>query len=329
MLNQEKHRVIMFQIINDIFDSDLKDALAFKWWTLAYFVYQLPRFSTDLDFDIIAPCTNIMEKIENIVKKYWTIKDKKDKQHTYFLLLDYWSDEHNIKIEISKKQYKNTEYEIVNFFWKQIRAMKPSSIFAHKLVALSERMKNRDLFDVDYFFKQWFPINKEIITERTGLTYEEFLENLSITIPQNFKPNTILAEIWDLISNKQKDFMKTKMVDEVLWFIKAATFNNNSTIKQWTIAFWIEANKLIYNDNKDSVIFTIDPVWWSILMNKDENNALHVAYVVLWKWRIDLNYDVWHLDSSIAHMIAFTWDINNKISLYLDWKLAVDKIVRF
>ncbi|MBR4633571.1 nucleotidyl transferase AbiEii/AbiGii toxin family protein [bacterium] len=32
--------------------------------------------------------------------------------------------------------------------------MKQSSIFAHKLVALSERMKNRDLFDVDYFFKQ-------------------------------------------------------------------------------------------------------------------------------------------------------------------------------
>jgi len=226
MLNQEKHRVIMFQILNDVFDSELKNVLAFKWWTLAYFVHQLPRFSTDLDFDIVSPCPDIMEKMENIVKKYWVVKDKKDKQFTYFLLLDYWSIEHNIKIEISKKQYKNTKYELVNFFWKQIRAMEKSSIFAHKLVALSERMKNRDLFDVDFFFKQGFPIDKDIIIERTWWTYKEFLEKLLIIIPKEFKHNTILAEIWDLISNKQKDFMKTKMVDEVLWFIKLELFSN-------------------------------------------------------------------------------------------------------
>ena len=85
-------------------------------------------------------------------------------------------------------------------------------------------MKNRDLFDVDYFFKQWFPIKKEIITERTWLSYKEFLEKLLVIIPQNYKPNTILAEIWDLISNKQKEFMKMKMVDEVLWFIQLELF---------------------------------------------------------------------------------------------------------
>lgn len=224
MLNPEKHRVIMFQIVNDIFDSDLKEVLAFKWWTLAYFLYQLPRFSTDLDFDILSVSSGIMDKIENILKKYWTLKDKKDKQYTYFFLLDYWSQEHNIKIEISKKQYKNTEYEIVNFFWKPIRAMKKSSIFAHKLVALSERMKNRDLFDVDFFFKQGFPINEEIIVERTWLSYKAFLEKLLMIIPQTFKPHTILAEIWDLITAQQKHFMKTKLVDEVVWLIQLELF---------------------------------------------------------------------------------------------------------
>lgn len=152
------------------------------------------------------------------------LKEKKDKQYTYFFLLDYWSQEHNIKIEISKKQYKNTEYEIVNFFWKPIRAMKQSSIFAHKLVALSERMKNRDLFDIDFFFKQWFPINEEIIVERTWLSYKAFLEKLLVIIPQTFKPHTILAEIWDLITAQQKHFMKTKLVDEVVWLIQLELF---------------------------------------------------------------------------------------------------------
>ena len=105
--------------------------------------------------------------------------------------------------------------------------------------------------------------------------------------------------------------------------------NNTPTILVWTIAFWIEANKLIYNDNKDSVIFAINPEWWSILMDKNESNSLHIAYVVLWKWRIDLNYDVSKLDSKIAHMIWFTWDINNKLSLYIDWQLACSKNIKF
>ena len=105
--------------------------------------------------------------------------------------------------------------------------------------------------------------------------------------------------------------------------------DNKATIKQWTIAFWIESNKLIYNDNKDSVIFTLNPEWWSILMNKDENNALHVAYVVLWKWRLDLNYDVSKLDPNIAHMIALTWNIQDKLSLYIDWQLACSKNIEF
>ena len=105
--------------------------------------------------------------------------------------------------------------------------------------------------------------------------------------------------------------------------------NDNTTIKQWTIAFWIKENSIKYNDNKDTLIFTINPEWWSILMNKDENNNLHVAFVAIWKWRIDLHYNVSDLKSKIAHMIAFTRNINTKISLYIDGQLVVENNVKF
>jgi predicted nucleotidyltransferase component of viral defense system len=45
--------------------------------------------------------------------------------------------------------------------------MSPDSIFANKLVALYERFKNRDLYDVNFFLKNEFPLNEGIITERT------------------------------------------------------------------------------------------------------------------------------------------------------------------
>lgn len=105
--------------------------------------------------------------------------------------------------------------------------------------------------------------------------------------------------------------------------------NDNATINQWTIAFWIKENSIKYNDNKDSLIFTINPEWWSILMDKDENNNIHVAFVAIWRWRIDLSYNVSNLESKISHMIAFTWNIDSKLSLYIDGKLVKEKDILF
>ena len=144
-------------------------------------------------------------------------------------MLDYCK-EHNIKIEISKKIYKNTHYETINFFWKPIIAMEKSSIFANKLVALSERLKNRDLFDVYYFFSENFPINEDVIEERTKMKAIEFYKHIYAELPKHYTPNTILAELWDLISEKQKAFMKTKIVNEVQWYLQYKIFEKQNPL---------------------------------------------------------------------------------------------------
>lgn len=242
MLNHVTHRKIMFQIVNEIYsDQRLKNIFAFKWWTLCYFLYSLPRFSTDLDFDYIAKewknheinDVELMTRLKNILQKFWTIKDEKNKKFTYFFLLNYQEEQHNIKIEISKKKYKQTKYEQINFFGKDILAMSKTSIFAHKIVALSERWKNRDLFDVHFFFKQNFPLDEQIIYERTNRTLEDFFFNLQRTIPQKFTQKTILAEIGDLITEKQKYFMKNEMIEEVNSYLQFALFESEkNNIKQ-------------------------------------------------------------------------------------------------
>ncbi len=225
----------MFQILNAIYsEQKLKNILAFKGWTLCYFLYNLPRFSTDLDFDITWDTkteftTEHIQILQTILKKFWTIKDEKDKRFTYFFLLSYQDGQHNIKIELSKKHYKNTKYEQKNFFGKNILAMSEQSIFAHKLVALSERWKNRDLFDVYFFFKNNFPLDQTIITERTGKSSSDFFTSLNDTLPKHFSSTTILAEIWDLINEKQKYFMKHHMVEEVQSFLQFTAFSTKDT----------------------------------------------------------------------------------------------------
>ena len=220
MLDWSIHRKYMFDIIKDIYQSPLKNSLWFKWWTLCYFLYWLDRFSTDLDFDLLnLDYKNIKPIVREILKKYWVIKDEYDKKFTIFFLLDYWKDEKNIKIELSKKKSINDEYENINFYWTDIWAMKKNCIFANKLMALHRRMKNRDLFDVYYFFKNDFPVKEILIEEQTWMSYQELLMKLKQEIPNKFNEKTLLAEVWDLVTEKQKNFIKTKLVKEVLWYI--------------------------------------------------------------------------------------------------------------
>src|SRR3989344_4512496 len=54
MFNREKHQLIMGQILKDIYtDVSVSPLLGFKGGTCAYFFYKLPRFSVDLDFDLL------------------------------------------------------------------------------------------------------------------------------------------------------------------------------------------------------------------------------------------------------------------------------------
>ena len=55
MPNREKHQLIMGRILKDIYaDIAISPLLGFKGGTCAYFFYGLPRFSVDLDFDLLA-----------------------------------------------------------------------------------------------------------------------------------------------------------------------------------------------------------------------------------------------------------------------------------
>jgi predicted nucleotidyltransferase component of viral defense system len=76
----------------------------------------------------------------------------------------------NIKIEINTRIWIENQYEIVNFFGLDILAQDRSTIFANKLVALTDRnvVVNRDIYDIYFFFRNIFPINEALILERTG-----------------------------------------------------------------------------------------------------------------------------------------------------------------
>ena len=222
-LNTATHKNILIKILKDIYtDSSLGPLLGFKGGTAMYLFYDLERFSVDLDFDLLDETKEqeVFDKMENIVKEYGTIKEKTNKRHTSFILLSYNEEAQNIKVEINKRSF-GSQYEVKNYLGISMLVMKKEDMFAHKLVAMTERTKiaNRDVFDVYFFLKNNWAINKEIVEKRTEMEFTKYLEKCIKSV-ENISNRGILSGMGELIDGKQKDWVKAKLKQDTAFLLK-------------------------------------------------------------------------------------------------------------
>ncbi|MFC1616740.1 nucleotidyl transferase AbiEii/AbiGii toxin family protein [Candidatus Margulisiibacteriota bacterium] len=223
MLEINKHRSILIQILKDIYtDPSIGPLLGFKGGTASYFFYNLPRFSVDLDFDLLdlQKIGFIYKRIKEIISKYGKVQKSYNKRYTIFLLLSHTTDHQNIKIEISKRNF-GSEYEILNYLGISMLIMKKQDLFAHKLVALLERtgIANRDLFDIWFFLKENWDINEKIVQKRTGADLKSHISNC-LDFVGKVNNRNILSGIGELLNPKMKAWVKNKLKDELMFQLK-------------------------------------------------------------------------------------------------------------
>ena len=222
MFDKKLHEDNIRKILTWLFTSEISDFLWFKWWTLTYLCYGLDRFSTDIDIDILdtEKEQEIIDTVRKLLYSLWDIKNETLWKTIHRWIFRYDERGMNIKVELNKRIRKANTYDFKEIDWVKIRCMKKDSIFGNKLVALYERMKNRDLYDVNFFLKNKFPLNEKLIEERTWKNKEEFIKELISILPDHYNHNTILAEIWEVLTDEQKIWMKNKALNETIELLK-------------------------------------------------------------------------------------------------------------
>lgn len=223
MLDIQKHKFILVSILKDIYsDSSLGPLLGFKGGTAAYLFYKLPRFSVDLDFDLlkIEEKDFVFGKMKKILENYGRIKEFREKRFTLFFLLSYAPKSQNIKVEISKRKFPN-HYQLENYLGISMLVIEKKDIFSHKLVTLLERKEiaNRDLFDLWFFMKNNWDFNKELVELRTGMNYKTYLKKC-ILVVEKVNEKYILQGVGELLNEKQKDWAKNNLKKELLFLLK-------------------------------------------------------------------------------------------------------------
>ena len=222
-LNYSKHKTILLQILKDIYsDTSIAPHLGFKGGTAAMMFYGLPRNSVDLDLDLLDESkeNEVFRKINEIVRNYGKVTDSSIQKSNLRNVISYDSKAQNIKVEVNRRQF-GSRYEIKTYLGISMLVMTRDDMFAHKLMAMIERVgkTSRDIFDVQYFIKNNWPINKEIVEKRAGVSFKKVLEK-AISMLEAMNNKHILDGLGELLSEPQKDSARAKLKDDTIFLLK-------------------------------------------------------------------------------------------------------------
>ena len=218
----------MLKILKDIYtDTSISSYLAFKGGTAAMLFYGLPRNSVDLDFDILDPEKEelVFRQIQKLVSVYGKITEAIIKRNNILVVISYGTGLPQLKIEINRQQF-GSNYSNMSLLGIPMLVMNKSDMFAHKLMAMYERMgrTSRDIFDVRFFAQNDWEINKAMVEKRSGKTFVKIINECIISLEKMSEAH-ILDGLGELLDERQKDSTRAKLKADTIFQLKLMQSN--------------------------------------------------------------------------------------------------------
>lgn len=223
-LDYARHRMILLQILKDIYsDTSIAPHLGFKGGTAALLFYGLDRNSVDLDFDLLDNSKEqiVFEKIQQIVGKYGRIIDSRVKRFNLIYLISYEKSSQHIKVEVNRREFYS-RYELKTLLGISMLVMVREDMFAHKLMAMNERVgkTSRDIYDVWFFADKGWPINRTIVEQRSGMSFHDLIQKC-INQLEKMSNRHILDGLGEFLTESKKDWARAKLKTETIFLLKA------------------------------------------------------------------------------------------------------------
>ena len=227
------HKAWLYRVLIAIVDDANLHDLYFKGGTCAAMAGFLDRFSVDLDFDYVGDQKDLV-KVRHELEKIFEnlgleIKDASVKVPQFFLKYPAKdvSGRNTLKIDINFPSPKANIYEPIRLvdIGRVVVCQNISTMFANKLVAVLDRFAHnnsiagRDIYDIHHFFLNGYSYNKDVITERTGLSLIDFFKKLSDFISEHVTETILNQDLNPLIPFERFNKFRKELKREVLMFL--------------------------------------------------------------------------------------------------------------
>ena len=223
-LDYPKHKNILLQILKDIFfNTSISPYLGFKGGTAALMFYGLDRSSVDIDFDLLDQSKEqeVFEKIQKIAASYGRIVDSRIKRFNLVTIISYDLKSQNIKIEVNRRDF-GSKYELKTLLGISMMVMTKEDMFANKIMAMYERIgkTSRDVYDVYFFAKNNWPINRKLVEDRAKMPFKDVLAKCAELL-EKMDNHHILDGLGEMLTEPQKDWARAKLRTETIFLLKA------------------------------------------------------------------------------------------------------------
>lgn len=233
--NQKRayHKAQLYRLlIKLIDDKQVCPNIFFKGGTCCAMLGFLDRFSVDLDFDLKKGSNKnaLRNKLHLIFKEInLAIKDESKKALQFFLKYKAPKGQRNtINLEILDNPFESVDYkpQYLKDIDRTVICQTIESMFANKLVALTDRYKKRktiagrDIYDIHYFFSQGFDYKEEIIKERTGKDAIIYLKELRDFIKNRVSQKIINQDLNFLLPYKKFTAIRKTLKIETLMLLE-------------------------------------------------------------------------------------------------------------
>jgi len=130
-----------------------------------------------------------------------------------------------LKIEINRQQF-GSNYSNMSLLGIPMLVMNKSDMFAHKLMAMYERIgrTSRDIFDVRFFAQNDWEINKAMVEKRSGKTFVKIINECIISLEKMSEAH-ILDGLGELLDERQKDSTRAKLKADTIFQLKLMQSN--------------------------------------------------------------------------------------------------------
>ena len=102
-----------------------------------------------------------------------------------------------------------------------MKVMVKEDMFANKLMAMYERIgrTSRDIYDVYFFAKNNWTINKQLVEDRAKMPFKEVVAKCIESL-EKMSNRRILDGLGELLSNPQKDWARAKLRTDTIFLLK-------------------------------------------------------------------------------------------------------------
>jgi len=206
LIKQEQFEI---EVLDRLRSGRFLENLVFVGGTMLRLCYGLERFSVDLDFWVVKDIdfSDFYKKLKEFFRKYYMIKDAKDKFYTMLFEIKSGNYPRGLKVEIRKQKARvKTDMAIAFSRYSNIqvllRCLSLEEMMKAKISAFLDRKEIRDIFDIEFLVKRGIELNahtaklREVLKAMDSLTKSDYSvklgsiidkEQRSYYIKENFK----------------------------------------------------------------------------------------------------------------------------------------------